>query len=115
MQGVSGAGKTTLLDVLANRATFGKESGHILVSGAPRDSSFQRKVGYVQQEDWHSPAATVRETLELNALLRQAGSQSTKEKLDYVNTVLGLLEMESYADAVVGVPGAGKFEDPYIR
>jgi len=98
-----------LLDVLAKRATFGKESGEILVGGVPRDSSFQRKVGYVQQEDLHSPAATVRETLELNALLRQAGPQSEQEKLAYVSTVLSLLEMESYADAVVGIPEAGQY------
>jgi hypothetical protein len=32
-----------------------------------------------------------------------------KEKLEYVEEVLKLLEMDSYADAVVGVPGEGKF------
>ncbi|KAF4624221.1 hypothetical protein G7Y89_g13953 [Cudoniella acicularis] len=107
LMGVSGAGKTTFLDVLANRATFGTASGEIFVGQSPRDSSFQRRVGYVQQEDLHPPAATVRETLELSALLRQSGPETELEKLGYVNTVLDILDMEPYADAVVGVPGEG--------
>lgn len=48
--GVSGAGKTTLLDVLAQRTSMGVITGDMLVNGAPFDSSFQRKTGYVQQQ-----------------------------------------------------------------
>lgn len=32
---------------------------------------------------------------------------SKEEKLEYVEEVLRLLEMEAYADAVVGIPGEG--------
>jgi ABC-type multidrug transport system permease subunit/ABC-type multidrug transport system ATPase subunit len=50
LMGVSGAGKTTLLDVLAQRTTMGVITGDMLVNGQPRDPSFQRKTGYVQQQ-----------------------------------------------------------------
>lgn len=50
LMGVSGAGKTTLLDVLAQRTTMGVITGDMLVNGRPRDPSFQRKTGYVQQQ-----------------------------------------------------------------
>ncbi|OQD86054.1 hypothetical protein PENANT_c008G03778 [Penicillium antarcticum] len=107
LMGVSGAGKTTLLDVLATRVTMGIVSGSVLVDGQPRDDSFQRKTGYVQQQDVHLPTSTVREALQFSALLRQPAHLSRKEKLDYVEEVLELLGMRSYADAVVGVPGEG--------
>ncbi|PLB43646.1 ABC transporter CDR4 [Aspergillus steynii IBT 23096] len=107
LMGVSGAGKTTLLDVLAARVTMGVVTGQMLVDGRPRDQSFQRKTGYVQQQDLHLATATVREALEFSALLRQPAHLSRKEKIDYVEEVIKLLGMEAYADAVVGVPGEG--------
>ena len=107
LMGVSGAGKTTLLDVLATRVTMGVVTGEMLVDGRPRDQSFQRKTGYVQQQDLHLSTSTVREALEFSALLRQPASVSRKEKIDYVDEVIKLLGMEAYADAVVGVPGEG--------
>ncbi|RAK73142.1 pleiotropic drug resistance family ABC transporter [Aspergillus fijiensis CBS 313.89] len=107
LMGVSGAGKTTLLDVLATRVTMGVVTGDMLVDGRPRDQSFQRKTGYVQQQDVHLPTSTVREALQFSALLRQPAHLSRKEKLDYVDEVIKLLGMEAYADAVVGVPGEG--------
>jgi ATP-binding cassette, subfamily G (WHITE), member 2, PDR len=105
--GVSGAGKTTLLDVLASRTTMGVVSGEMLVDGRQRDSGFQRKTGYVQQQDLHLATSTVREALNFSALLRQPKATPRKEKLAYVDEVITVLEMESYADAVVGVPGEG--------
>ncbi|BEJ15321.1 hypothetical protein CspHIS471_0410880 [Cutaneotrichosporon sp. HIS471] len=107
LMGVSGAGKTTLLDVLATRVTMGVVSGEMLVDGRPRDVSFQRKTGYVQQQDLHLETSTVREALRFSAVLRQPKSVSREEKYDYVEQVLKLLEMDAYADAVVGVPGEG--------
>lgn len=107
LMGVSGAGKTTLLDVLASRVTMGVVTGQMLVNGRQRDSGFQRKTGYVQQQDLHLATSTVREALIFSALLRQPKSVPEQEKLDYVDEVLKVLEMESYADAVVGVPGEG--------
>ncbi|KAJ9156438.1 Multidrug resistance protein cdr1 [Pleurostoma richardsiae] len=107
LMGASGAGKTTLLDVLANRVTMGVVTGDMLVNGTPRDQSFQRKTGYVQQQDVHLETSTVREALQFSALLRQHMSVSKEEKYAFVEEVITLLEMEEYADAVVGVPGEG--------
>ncbi|OAP65341.1 hypothetical protein AYL99_01313 [Fonsecaea erecta] len=107
LMGVSGAGKTTLLDVLATRVTMGVITGEMLVDGQQRDESFQRKTGYVQQQDLHLETSTVREALSFSALLRQPAHIPRREKLAYVDEVIKLLEMSEYADAVVGVPGEG--------
>ncbi|SPO05125.1 probable ABC1 transport protein [Cephalotrichum gorgonifer] len=107
LMGVSGAGKTTLLDALASRITMGVITGEMLVNGEMRDESFQRKTGYVQQQDIHLHTSTVREALAFSALLRQPARYSRAEKLAYVDTVIGLLNMEEYSDAVIGVPGEG--------
>jgi ATP-binding cassette subfamily G (WHITE) protein 2 (PDR) len=107
LMGASGAGKTTLLDVLASRTTMGIISGEMLVDGKLRNSGFQRKTGYVQQQDLHLATSTVREALNFSALLRQPKDTPKQEKLDYVEEVIKLLEMEAYADAIVGVPGEG--------
>jgi ATP-binding cassette subfamily G (WHITE) protein 2 (PDR) len=110
-QGVSGAGKTTLLDVLATRVTMGVVGGKVLVDGKPRDESFQRKTGYVQQQDVHLETSTIREALEFSALLRQPRHVLKADKLAYVDEVLKLLEMEHYANAVIGAPGEGELSD----
>ncbi|KAF2805347.1 uncharacterized protein BDZ99DRAFT_511345 [Mytilinidion resinicola] len=107
LMGATGAGKTTLLDVLACRTTVGVVTGDAFVDGKSRDASFQRKTGYVQQEDLHVASATVREALTFSALLRQPKTRTKTEKLDYVNTVLQMLNMEPYAHAVIGVAGEG--------
>jgi len=107
LMGVSGAGKTTLLDCLASRVTTGVLTGQMLVDGKQRDASFQRKTGYVQQQDLHLSTSTVREALEFSALLRQPAHVTKEDKLAYVDEVIALLEMQDYADAVVGVPGEG--------
>lgn len=86
---------------------MGVVTGEMLVDGQPRDDSFQRKTGYVQQQDLHLHTATVREALNFSAILRQPPRYSRQEKLDYVDTVIRLLNMEEYSDAFIGVPGEG--------
>lgn len=107
LMGESGAGKTTLLNVLSQRISFGVITGDMLVNGKPLDTSFQRRTGYVQQQDLHLAQSTVRESLQFAARLRQPSSVPDKEKLDYVETILDLLGMKSYAEAYVGSPGRG--------
>ncbi|GKT65447.1 ABC-2 type transporter [Colletotrichum tofieldiae] len=96
LMGVSGAGKTTLLDCLADRTSMGVITGEMLVDGWHRDNSFQRKTGYVQQQDLHLQTTTVREALNFSALLRQPAHVPKQEKLDYVEetswAILDLLE-----------------------
>ena len=107
LMGVSGAGKTTLLDVLAQRTSMGVITGDMLVNGKPLDPSFQRKTGYVQQQDLHLETTTVREALRFSAMLRQPKSVSKEEKHAYVEDVIKMLHMEDFSDAVVGNPGSG--------
>ncbi|KAI0469153.1 ABC-2 type transporter-domain-containing protein [Xylaria cf. heliscus] len=107
LMGVSGAGKTTLLDALASRITMGVITGDMFVDGRPCDASFQRKTGYVQQQDLHLATTTVREALNFSAILRQPADVPREEKLAYVEEVIKLLDMQEYADAVVGVLGEG--------
>jgi len=61
----------------------------------------------VQQQDLHLETATVRESLRFSALLRQPRSVSKTEKHEYVESVIKMLGMEDFAEAVVGVPGEG--------
>lgn len=107
LMGVSGAGKTTLLDVLAHRTSMGVITGDMFVNGRELDPSFQRKTGYVQQQDLHLDTSTVRESLRFSAMLRQPASVSVQEKYDYVEDVIKMLKMEEFAEAIVGVPGEG--------
>ncbi|KAI0142916.1 ABC-2 type transporter-domain-containing protein [Xylariaceae sp. FL1272] len=107
LMGMTGAGKTSLLDVLARRTTVGKATGNVYLNGRLRDDSFQRRMGYVQQDDIHLASSTVREALVFSALLRQPKTTSRQDKLAYVDYVLNLMKMGSYADAVIGVPGVG--------
>ena len=107
LMGVTGAGKTSLLDVLANRVTIGIVSGEMLIDGRLCDDSFQRKTGYVQQQDLHLETSTVREALVFSALLRQPATIPRQEKIAYVEEIIHMLGIEEYADAVVGVVGEG--------
>jgi ATP-binding cassette, subfamily G (WHITE), member 2, PDR len=107
LMGVTGAGKTSLLDVLADRITIGVVTGQIFVDGRSRNRSFQRKTGYVQQQDLHLETSTIREALRFSALLRQPVTTRREEKLAYVEEVIKMLGMEEYAEAVIGTLGEG--------
>ena len=71
-------------------------------------------MGYVQQADIHVPTATVREALMFSARLRQPSSRSKSDIVTYVDEMLRVLDMDSYAEAVVGVPGEGKSPCLYL-
>lgn len=105
--GSSGAGKTTLMDVLAARKDEGTITGEVLLNGHALPVSFQRTTGYCEQLDVHLPTATVREALEFSALLRQPKRYSREQKLEYVDKIIDLLELQDLCDALVGSPGAG--------
>lgn len=107
LMGESGAGKTTLLNTLSQRVDMGVITGDMLVNGFPLSHSFQRKTGYVQQQDVHFAELTVRESLRFAARLRRSRKIPDKEKLDYCEKIINILGMSSYADAIVGEPGFG--------
>ncbi|KAI5299871.1 hypothetical protein KEM55_001322, partial [Ascosphaera atra] len=107
MIGASGAGKTTLLNALAQRLTVGSLSGEFLVNGKKLPKSFARNTGYAQQADIHESALTVRESLRFSAYLRRPRDVPLKEKYDYCEKVIDLLELRPIAGAVVGTEGSG--------
>ncbi|KAL2134009.1 hypothetical protein VTI74DRAFT_1262 [Chaetomium olivicolor] len=107
LMGASGAGKTTLLDVLAARKNIGVISGDILVDGVKPGKEFQRSTSYAEQLDVHDPTQTIREALRFSADLRQPYETPREEKYRYVEEIIALLEMETFADAVIGSPEAG--------
>jgi hypothetical protein len=59
------------MDVIAGRKTVGRITGNILVNGQPKDQKqWARVCGYVEQNDIHTPATTVKEALQFSARLR---------------------------------------------
>ena len=99
--GASGAGKSTLLNTLSQRQTTGVVSGEFLVDGRDLGKAFQRGTGFCEQMDLHDGTATIREALEFSALLRQDRKTPQKEKLDYVDKIIELLELEDIQDALI--------------
>ncbi|KAJ5279839.1 hypothetical protein N7478_005211 [Penicillium angulare] len=107
LMGVSGAGKTTLLNALAGRSKTGTLSGTLALNGKILSRSFNRHMGYVQQQDIHLPTQSVREALQMTARLRRPQEFSLEEKDAYVEEVIRSLDMASIANALIGTPGAG--------
>lgn len=107
LMGESGAGKTTLLNVLSRRTEVGIVTGDMLINGRSMGKSFERRTGYVQQQDLHIAELTVKESLLFSARLRRPRCVPDEEKVDYVNMVMKILHMEDYADSVAGVSGYG--------
>lgn len=105
LMGASGAGKTTLLNTLAQRQSVGTVNGSMLVDGRPLGTDFQRGTGFCEQMDLHDGTATIREAFEFSALLRQDYSIPRAEKLEYVQRILDMLELDGIADALVGSLG----------
>lgn len=102
LMGASGAGKTTLLNTLAQRQKTGVVTGDMLVDGHPLGTDFQRGTGFCEQMDLHDQTSTIREALEFSAILRQDRNTPKEEKLNYVNQIIDLLELEDIQDAIIG-------------
>lgn len=102
LMGASGAGKTTLLDTISQRKSEGRVEGCMLVDGHPLDGSFGRSCAFCLQQDVHEPNQTIREAFQFSAELRQSADISKEEKMDYVEHIIRLLELEPIADALIG-------------
>lgn len=107
LMGVSGSGKTTLLNALAQRTPSGVVKGEFYVDGKPLSAFLKTDVGYVQQQDVHLETSTVREALRFSAILRQPLDVPKSEKLAFVEEIIYLLNMDDFANAIVGLPGKG--------
>lgn len=102
LMGASGAGKTTLLNTLAQRQKTGVVGGDMLVDGHPLGADFQRGTGFCEQMDLHDNTSTIREAFEFSAILRQDRKTPRQEKIDYVNRIIDLLELDEIQDAIIG-------------
>jgi len=106
LMGGSGAGKTTFMDVVAGRKTIGKIRGDIIVNGHPvNQASWSRVVGYVEQQDIHTPSATVIESLQTSARLRLPPSISNEDIRIYLDEVVDIIDLMDIMVNVVGSPG----------
>ncbi|KAF2087829.1 ABC drug exporter AtrF [Saccharata proteae CBS 121410] len=105
LMGASGAGKTTLLNTLARRQKVGVIGGDMLVDGKDPSIDFQRGTGFCEQMDLHDGTATIREALEFSAILRQDKDVPRSEKIEYVDKIIDLLELEDMQDAIVASLG----------
>lgn len=105
-----GAGKTTLLDVLAGYKTGGHIDGEISLNSAPKeDATWKLVAGYCEQTDLHNPAITVRESLMFAARMRLRPFSLTEDaRVAHVEDILKLLELEEFADVLVGDEAAGE-------
>ncbi|CAG7851806.1 ABC transporter G family member 6 Short=ABC transporter ABCG.6; Short=AtABCG6; AltName: Full=White-brown complex homolog protein 6; Short=AtWBC6 [Serendipita indica DSM 11827] len=111
IMGPSGAGKSSMLQLLAARsmkagpfARFDRE-GSILFNGKTLSRNDSDIVSFVQQEDdYHLPALTVRETLRYAAILRLPRTMSRRSKLARAEQVITMLGLEDCADNLVGGP-----------
>lgn len=102
LMGASGAGKTTLLNTLAQRQKMGVVTGDMLVDGHALGADFQRGTGFCEQMDLHDNTSTIREAFEFSAILRQDRKTPRQEKIDYVDRIIDLLELEEIQDAIIG-------------
>ena len=107
LMGASGAGKSTLLDVLAGKKTSGHIEGEMLINGRPKDETFTRIAGYVEQNDAHNPMSTVREAIAFSGRLRLPQKVSNAELQMKVRNVLEVLGLSHLADEKIGSPGMG--------
>ncbi|KAK6519369.1 hypothetical protein TWF281_003203 [Arthrobotrys megalospora] len=101
LMGASGAGKTTLLDNLSQRKRIGIVQGDLRIDGRALQPDFGRNTGYVEQMDVHDGTATVREAITFSATLRQPKSVPLQEKLEFVDKVITLLELDPIGDALI--------------
>ncbi|MEW5311977.1 MAG: hypothetical protein WDW38_003643 [Sanguina aurantia] len=107
LMGGSGAGKTTLMDVIAGRKTVGRISGDIHVNGHLKEQrAWSRAMGYVEQMDIHTPAATVIEALVFSARLRLPRAVTDAQVKAYVEEVVGIVDLTENMFDLVGVPGS---------
>jgi len=102
--------KSTLLDVLAGYKTGGHISGEISINGKPKtDTAWKSIAGYCEQVDLHNPALTVKESLIFAARMRlRPFALPDEEKVRFAVSIISLLDLEEFADMMVGDEARGE-------
>lgn len=101
--------QSTLLQLVAGRKLNPGPLSHfttlgtLLFANQPTSRTTQSNVAFVEQDDdWHLPSLTVRETLTYAAILRLPVKMPKKQKIARAETVLRMLGLKDCADFPVG-------------
>jgi ABC-type multidrug transport system ATPase subunit len=107
--GPSGSGKSTFLKMISGRSLSAGlmssfvQSGRITLNGVPVSAKTRHVCAFVEQDDdYHMPALTVRETLRYAAIIKLPANVSRKRKIARAEEVLKMLGLRDCADGVVG-------------
>merc|ERR1712238_61211 len=101
IMGSSGAGKTTMLNLLSGKAD--RTSGIIKINGEEREMcEFKDVIGFAPQVDTMHTNLTVEDIIIHNALMRLPVNMSKEEKLQRVDDVLEVLEIDHVRDTIIG-------------
>ncbi|KAL9655604.1 hypothetical protein ABK040_002268 [Willaertia magna] len=103
VMGLSGAGKSTFITTLSNRAYYGTQVGKVFVNGKEESlTKYNRRIGFVPQDDIMIPTMTVEETLYFSAMTRLDSRTSRKVINAIVNDVIHVLRLEDVRHSIIG-------------
>jgi ABC-type multidrug transport system ATPase subunit len=103
VMGPSGAGKTTFLSTLSGKASYGVQTGEILINGKKEPLAKYRKItGFVPQEDIMHRMLTVKEILTYAAQARLPRETSAAAKGQRVNETIAALGLTDIRHSTIG-------------
>lgn len=99
--GPSGSGKTTLMNCLMGK--IHRTAGDLFINNiSATGTSHGQVVAYVPQQDVMIPEMTVKESVQYSAKIRLPRDWSKIETDNFVDAILGALDLKHVADTLVG-------------